>query len=58
MIVELTLLTDEGKPFIMDGATCFITMTVKDGDQIRISTEVKANKVTYHVPIGEKDETI
>ncbi len=56
MIVELTLLTDDGKPYIADGATCFITLTEKGKSQIRINGEVHANKVTYYVPTGESNE--
>lgn len=55
MILEMTLLTDEGKPFILDDATCQIKIhDLKNDTEVRISSQVRANKVIYHVPMGGK----
>ncbi len=56
MIIELTLLTDEGKPFLMD--ECRASLIIEDkksGDQVRVNTEIKANKLISYVPLdGDK----
>ena len=54
MIVELTVLTDEGKPFILDGCTArMIIEDKKSGDQIKIAAEIRANKLISHVPLED-----
>lgn len=56
MILEMTLLTDEGKPFILDDATCRVVIHDHNTDkEVRISSQVRANKVISHVPMGGKD---
>lgn len=56
MIIELTLLTDEGKPFILDNATCQVLINdLKNDTEVRISSQVRANKVISHVPTAETE---
>lgn len=54
MIIELTILTDEGEPFILDGAS--VRMVIKDkknGDQIQLNTDVRVNKIIHYVDIDK-----
>lgn len=57
MIVELTLTTDDGKPFLMDGCMASLYLQdAKEGTEVRIVSEIKANKVIYHIPTAESKE--
>jgi len=56
MIIELTITDDEGKPFIMDGAVC--KMSLVDGnDIVEFCSKVVGNKaITYFkTPRDERD---
>jgi hypothetical protein len=53
MIIEMTLLTDKGEPFLVDG--CSASLIIEDkktGNQVRVNTHMKANKLIYHVPLN------
>tara|TARA_R110002020_G_scaffold407668_4_gene617639 strand:+ start:2130 stop:2300 length:171 start_codon:yes stop_codon:yes gene_type:complete len=55
MIIELTLTTDKGKPFIMDGCTADLVIEDKKTcDRLTIRADIAANKLIYHVPMGDK----
>jgi hypothetical protein len=57
MIIELTILADDGTPFIMDGCRASLIIEDKDGgDQLRFDSKIVGNKVInyYEMPSDKK----
>ncbi len=49
MILELTIMADDGTPFIMDGCRASLIIEDKDsGDQLRFDSKVVGNKVVSY----------
>jgi len=56
MIIEFTILTDEGKPFIMDGVESKLVFQ-DGGDRLEFNSKVIGNKVINYFEMPSDKES-
>lgn len=59
MIIETTFIGDDGKPFIMDGATCnLVVEDKKTGDRLTFAGDITGNKVIHYYEMPKEAREI